>query len=75
MEELADVSGGRVLYPQHLEDIVPLYRQIGNELGTSYTIGYIASQPATQGGFRRIEVRPLNEALKLIQSRKGYYAK
>jgi VWFA-related protein len=75
MEELADSSGGRVLYPQRLEDIVPLYRQIGNELGASYTIGYIASQPATQSGFRRIEVRPLKEDLRLIQSRKGYYAK
>jgi hypothetical protein len=35
MEELADVSGGRMVYPERLEDIVPLYQQIGSELGTS----------------------------------------
>src|SRR5262249_44307942 len=35
MEEIAEASGGRTLYPERLEDIVPLYQQIGNELGTA----------------------------------------
>jgi VWFA-related protein len=75
MEELASVSGGRVLYPQRLEDIVPLYQQIGMELGTSYTLGYISSKAAADGSFRRIEVRARDASLRLTQSRNGYYAK
>jgi Ca-activated chloride channel homolog len=75
MEELAEASGGRVLYPERLEDIVPLYRQIGAELGTSYTLGYISSNPTTDGSFRRIEVRAADTSLRLTQSRNGYYAK
>jgi VWFA-related protein len=75
MEQLADISGGRVLYPQQLEDIVPLYQQIGQELGTSYSLGYVASNAATDGAFRKIEVRVQLPGLRLTQSRSGYYAK
>src|SRR5262249_42455764 len=37
MEYLAEAVGGRVLYPERLEDIVALYQQIAQELGTSYS--------------------------------------
>jgi VWFA-related protein len=75
MEELAEATGGRALYPQRLEDIVPLYQQIGSELGTSYTLGYVSSNGTTDGSFRRIEVRATDASLRLTQSRTGYYAK
>jgi len=75
MEELADVSGGRVLYPQELSDVVPLYRQIGTELGMSYTLGYVSSNSAADGSFRKIEVRTQDRSLRVVQSREGYAAK
>ena len=74
MERLAEVSGGRVLYPERLEDIVPLYQQIGQELGTSYSLGYVSSSAAAGGSFRRIEVRTKDRDLQITQSRNGYYA-
>jgi Ca-activated chloride channel homolog len=75
MEEVAETSGARVLFPDRLEDIVPLYQQIANELGTSYTLGYISSNGATDGSFRRIEVYATEADVRLTQSRSGYYAK
>jgi len=75
MEEVAEAAGGRMLYPEQLEDIVPLYQQIGSELGTSYTLGYISSNSAVDGSFRRIEVRAKEPEVRLAQSRSGYYAK
>jgi VWFA-related protein len=75
MEEIALASGGRVLYPERLEDIVPLYQQIGGELGTSYTLGYVSSHAQSDGSFRRIEVRARDANLRLAQSRDGYYTK
>jgi Ca-activated chloride channel family protein len=75
MEQLAEVSGGRVLFPEALEDIVPLYQQVGRELGTSYSLGYVSSNPAKDGSFRRIEVRTTEGGLRLSQSRDGYSAK
>jgi len=75
MERLAETSGGRMFYPQRLEDIVPLYQEIARELGTSYTLGYVSSNPAADGSFRKIEVRAHDSGLKLTLSRNGYYAK
>ena len=75
MENLADSSGGRILYPRNIEEIVPLYQQIGSELGLSYTLGYVSSNPQKNGSFRHIEVRTHDTALHAMQSRNGYYAR
>jgi Ca-activated chloride channel homolog len=75
MEEITEVSGGRMLYPERLEDIVPLYQQTAAELGKSYTLGYISSNTAADGSFRKIDVRSSDPGLRLMQSRSGYYAK
>jgi Ca-activated chloride channel homolog len=75
MEQIAEVSGGRILYPESIEEIIPLYRQIGQELGTSYSLGYVSSNPSPNGSFHRIEIRPRESQLRLIQSRLGYYAR
>jgi VWFA-related protein len=75
MEQVAEVSGGRLLYPDAMEDIIHLYDQIGRELGMSYSVGYVPSDSATNGSFRRIEVRTLTAGLRVTQSRTGYYAR
>jgi VWFA-related protein len=75
MEELAEITGGRLLFPRTLNEVLPLYGQIGRELGTSYSFGYISSQPELDGEFRRIEVKTRDSALRLTQSRSGYTAR
>jgi Ca-activated chloride channel homolog len=75
MEQIAEVSAGRVLFPQNIEDIVPLYEQIGRELGTSYSLGYVSSSETGTGQYRRIEVRTRRDTLQLTQSRSGYYTR
>jgi hypothetical protein len=75
MEQVAEVSGGRLLYPDAMEDIIHLYDQIGRELGMSYSVGYVPSDSATNGSFRRIEVRTRTAGLRVTQSRTGYYAR
>jgi VWFA-related protein len=75
MEQIAEVSAGQVLFPESIEDIVPLYQQIGRELGMSYSLGYISSNPLAGGSYRRIEVRTRKNTLQLTQSRPGYYAR
>ncbi len=75
MQRVADATGGRMLYPETAEDIIELYEQIGRELGMSYSIGYIPSESNPSGTLRRIEVRTRNAALRVMQSRTGYYAR
>jgi hypothetical protein len=75
MEQLVDTSGGRILYPKQLDEIVPLYQQIGRDLGTSYTLGYLSSSPQKDGSFKRIEIHTRANGLSVTQSRNGYYAR
>jgi len=74
MEHIADVTGGRILFPRTLADVVPLYLAIGAELGASYGLSYSPSNPVKDGKFRRIEVRVRKEGVKVTQSRDGYPA-
>lgn len=75
MEELSDASGGWILYPKDLDDIIPLYRDIGRDLGTSYSLGYVSSGARADGSFRRIEVRTKEPGYRVVQSRAGYYSR
>jgi Ca-activated chloride channel homolog len=72
MEQLAELSAGRILYPKSIEQIVPLYQQIGREIGTSYTLGYISSNTGKTPASRQIEVRTNNGSLHVRQSRDRY---
>jgi VWFA-related protein len=40
MERLAEVTGGRVLYPRSLPEVVSFFERISKELGYSYSMGY-----------------------------------
>jgi VWFA-related protein len=75
MEQLAGVSGGKILYPKTTGDIVSLYRQIGEELGSAYSLAYISSNSKSDGSLRRIEIRAADGGLHLWQSRTTYIAK
>jgi len=72
MEQLADASGGRMVFPKSDEDVIPMYEQIGRELETSYSIGYVSSNVGKENRFRTIEVRLRDETLKVRQSRTSY---
>jgi VWFA-related protein len=72
MEQLAEVTGGRILFPKRLDDIVPLYNQISRELGSAYSIGFVSNLPLSVRGFRDIEVRTTDDRLHVVQSRSGY---
>ncbi len=74
MEQLAEVSGGRVIFPRQPEDVITMYEQIGRELGTSYSLGF-AANPVPDNKFHRIEVRLRSGSLELRQSRSGYTLK
>ncbi len=75
METMAGASGGRMLFPNRIEEIVPLYQQIGQKLGMSYSLGYVSSNAAATMAFRKIEVRLRDRNLRVTQSRAGYYAR
>lgn len=70
MERLAEATGGRVLYPRSMEEVVQFFDKISDELGHSYSLGYSAKS-ADDGKVHKIEVRT-KSGYKVEQSRTSY---
>jgi len=73
LTQLADVTGGKAMFPFQVEELDSSFREISQELRSQYNIGYFSSNPLRDGGYRKIEVKVAEKSLKL-NYRKGYYA-
>ena len=78
LEELTDSTGGRAYFPQDTDELDGIYEQIEAELNARYSIGFISTNEAMDGGWRELEVRLRSPSESLqradIRSRDGYYA-
>jgi len=70
MHQLAERSGGQVLQPKTLNDLTPMYDQIGRAFGTSYSLGYIPA--ASAKGTHRILIKTRSAGPRITQSRDVY---
>jgi VWFA-related protein len=70
MEQLASSTGGRAFTTN---DIDAALRRIVHESDVYYTVGYMPTDTATDGGFRRIDVKVAGGKYKLAY-RQGYNA-
>lgn len=68
---LAGDTGGRAFLDSN--DFSRVFRQVQQDTGTYYVLGYRSSNPARDGRFRRITVRLNRQDVKL-EFRRGYYA-
>jgi len=75
MKQFAQATGGKAYFPKSPNELGPLYSSIARDLGTSYTIAYAPLKAPGDNKLRRIEIRPIDVRLRVIQSRTGYYAK
>ena len=66
-------TGGQVYFPERLSDLDDVYGRIGTDLRSQYTLGYVSTNAARNGRWRRISVRtPQREALR-SRHKTGYY--
>ena len=73
VDQLAEVSGGRIVYPRESSDVVPLFLQIGRDLGASYSMAF-TPQHVRDGNYHSIDVRVQDENNHVQLARKGYTA-
>ena len=73
LRNLADKTGGRVLYPNSFGQLNDVYAEVIEELRNQYTIGYISNSPVNDGAYRTIEVK-VNAPDARVSARPGYYA-
>jgi Ca-activated chloride channel homolog len=77
LTELSQATGGRAFFPEHLDDVTPVCREVAREIRNQYTIGYYPTDTAKDGSFRTVELRvfpPAGRGKLLVRTRTGYYA-
>jgi VWFA-related protein len=73
LRQMSDETGGRVFHIDRKLTLQQAFDELQDEMRSQYAIGYTPTNPAKDGGFRKIEIRTTNKEWK-VQARKGYYA-
>jgi VWFA-related protein len=74
MKKLTQETGGRVIeVGNKIEKLRQAFDQISQELRSQYNAGYVPTNTARDGSFRKVEIKPKQGDYK-IQARSGYYA-
>ena len=75
MNDLAKVSGGRVLPAADLTEARQAFKQVASDIGTRYSLGYYSTNEKRDGKYRaiKVEVKGL-PAGAVLRAREGYTA-
>lgn len=74
MDALARESGGKNFPAADLRDARRAFRQVAEEIGTQYSIGYYSTNAARDGSFRTIKVQVRGVRDAQVRAREGYQA-
>ena len=72
---LAEESGGEAFFPLNMKEIEAAYERILTQVRAQYTIGYVSTNTAQDGRWRKVEIKVRRPELKgaRILARKGYF--
>jgi len=79
LTQLAEETGGEAIFPQSMKDIELAYDRVVAGIRAQYTLGYISTNPARDGRWRRLEVKVARAGAARARDlrvlvRKGYFA-
>jgi Ca-activated chloride channel homolog len=74
LRTLGERTGGRVYPVKSLADLSGVYKQVGDELRSQYSIGYYPANKARDGGWRSIKVETRLRGAT-VRARLGYWAR
>jgi Ca-activated chloride channel family protein len=73
LAKLAEVSGGRVVDADTIDDLGAAFEQVADDLRHQYSIGYMSTNPKHDGKFRKVKIT-VDKPGTVIRSRRGYYS-
>ena len=73
LKRLAEATGGRMLEVKGVDKLEAALDEISDELHHQYSLGYYPQNKTWDGKFRKIQISPGENALK-VYARRGYYA-
>ncbi|HEX7314985.1 MAG TPA: VWA domain-containing protein [Pyrinomonadaceae bacterium] len=74
MASLARESGGKTFPAADLRDARRAFRQVAEDIGTQYSLGYYSTNTARDGSFRKINVQVRTVKDAQVRAREGYQA-
>ena len=75
LEQLAEASGGKVIYAKDGRDVILMFEQIAQKLSATYSLGYVPPYEVSDGKRHKVEVRLRSGTYLVQQSRKEYVAR
>ena len=73
LKGLAEPTGGRMFQAGKKVPLARIFQTIEQELRSQYAIGYVPTNRARDGSYRKLEVKVRGRGLR-VQARKGYFA-
>ena len=76
LSQIAEATGGLAFFPGTQKEIDSAYDEVLGDINARYLLGYVSSNQANDGRWRKLEVRLTRPDLKSakVRARKGYYA-
>jgi VWFA-related protein len=73
LRKIAELSGGQAYFPDSLNDLEQVWRDIAGRIRHQYTIGYHSTNPNRDGRFRHVRITAGRRGLR-VATRDGYLA-
>jgi Ca-activated chloride channel homolog len=76
LERVSSLTGGQAYFPGVAKDLDGVFEKIREELAGRYSLGYLSTDPRTDGAWREVEIKLLRKDLKgvRLRTRSGYFA-
>jgi Ca-activated chloride channel family protein len=73
LRQFAETTGGQAFFPAAMKDVESAYEKVLAEIKGQYHLGYVSSNTATDGAWRKVEIKVKRDDLR-VRARQGYYA-
>ena len=76
LNEMASLTGGLAVFPSNMKELDRMYSRISEEIHSQYSLGYVSSNAARDGKWRKVDIhvkRPSSSRLQ-VRTRPGYFA-
>jgi len=76
LTRIAETTGGQAFFPTAMKDVEAAYDKVVAQIRAQYSLGYISTNTALDGRWRRVQIRLVRPDLRdaRLQSRRGYFA-
>jgi Ca-activated chloride channel family protein len=72
LRQITEATGGQAFFPTAMKDVESAYDKVLAEIKGQYHLGYLSTNTAKDGAWRKVEIRVKRPDLR-VRTRKGYF--